>query len=129
MKTVGAGFKIQIKRVYEAKDETDGQRFLIDGLWPRGVLKEALRGTAWLKEAAPSTELRQWFKHDPAKWDEFQKRYRAELDAKPETWMPLLEAAGNANLTLLFSARDFEHNNAVVLKTYLDERLKAGDRQ
>jgi uncharacterized protein YeaO (DUF488 family) len=79
---------------------------------------------SWFKEAAPSNELRQWFSHDPAKWKEFQKRYRAELDERPDGWRTLLEAAAAGDLTLLFSARDTEHNNAVALRDYLVEKLK-----
>jgi uncharacterized protein YeaO (DUF488 family) len=120
---------IQIKRAYEPASKNDGQRFLVDRLWPRGVRKEALHMAGWIKEAAPGNELRQWFNHDPAKWKEFQKRYRAELDDQPETWQPLLEAAGNGNVTLLFSAHDTEHNNAIVLRDYLMERLKSPKRE
>jgi len=78
---------------------------------------------AWLKEAAPSDKLRRWFGHDPARWKGFQRRYRAELDAHAETWQPLLEAARNGDVTLLYSAHDTEHNNAAVLRAYLLERL------
>jgi len=116
---------IQTRRVYEPAAASDGQRFLVERLWPRGIRKEALSLTGWCKAAAPSHELRKWFNHDPAKWPEFQKRYRAELDRMPEAWWPLLEAARAGNLTLLFSARDTRHNNAVVLKTYLEEQSKA----
>lgn len=118
--------KIQTKRVYEPASRTDGQRVLVERLWPRGIKKEALSLTGWRKEVAPSQQLRKWFNHDPAKWTEFQRRYRAELDGKPEIWRPLLEAAGRGNLTLLFSSHDTEHNNAVVLKAYLEERVKKG---
>ena len=117
---------IQVKRVYEPASKADGQRFLVERLWPRGIRKEALALTGWCKEAAPSHELRKWFSHDPAKWKEFQQRYRAELEAKPENWQPLLEAAKTGSLTLLFSAHDTEHNNAVILKARLEERLKTG---
>jgi uncharacterized protein YeaO (DUF488 family) len=117
---------IQIKRAYEPAAKSDGQRFLIDRLWPRGVKKETLHLTGWPKEVAPSNELRQWFNHDPAKWNEFQKRYRAELTAQPEAWQPLLAAAKTGAVTLLFGAHDTEHNNAVVLKSFLEERLKKG---
>ena len=120
-----AEFKIRIKRVYEAAARTDGRRFLVDGLWPRGVKKESLRLDGWLKQVAPSGKLRKWFQHDPAKWTEFQKRYRAELRAGPESWRPLIEAARAGNITLLFNARDPERNNAVLLKRYLEERLKS----
>lgn len=119
---------IQTKRVYEPAAKSDGQRFLVERLWPRGIKKEALRMTGWLKEVAPSNELRQWFNHDPAKWKEFQKRYRAELNGKPETWQPLQAAAKTGAVTLLFSAHDLEHNNALVLKTFLEEQLKHGQK-
>jgi uncharacterized protein YeaO (DUF488 family) len=115
---------IQIKRVYEAAAKTDGGRFLVERLWPRGMKKETLQMTSWLKEVAPSETLRRWFNHDPAKWKEFQRRYRVELDGKPEAWQPLLDAAESDDVTLLFSARDLEHNNAVTLKAYLDKQLK-----
>lgn len=114
---------IQTERVYEPKGKNDGKRFLVDRLWPRGVKKEALKMDGWLKDVAPSNALRHWFNHDPAKWKEFQRRYRAELSAKPENWQPLLETAKAGDVTLLFSAHDMEHNNAVVLKELLDEQL------
>src|SRR5690348_4897059 len=115
---------VRIKRAYEKPAASDGARFLIDGLWPRGVKKEALHVTSWVKEVAPSASLRKWFGHDPAKWSEFQKRYSAELDRKPESWKPLLDAAREENITLVFGARDAEHNNAVVLKSYLERQMK-----
>ncbi|HUJ12059.1 MAG TPA: DUF488 domain-containing protein [Verrucomicrobiae bacterium] len=114
---------IQRKRVYDKPAKTDGRRFLVERLWPRGMKKEALQMDAWLKEAAPSDKLRRWFGHDPARWKGFQRRYRAELDAHAETWQPLLEAARNGDVTLLYSAHDTEHNNAAVLRAYLLERL------
>jgi uncharacterized protein YeaO (DUF488 family) len=115
---------IQIKRVYEAAAKTDGERFLVERLWPRGMKKETLQMTGWPKEVAPSDTLRRWFNHDPTKWKEFQRRYRVELDGKPEAWQPLLDAAESNDVTLLFSAHDLEHNNAVTLKAYLDKQLK-----
>ena len=120
---------IQIKRVYEPVAKSDGQRFLVERLWPRGFKKEALPMTAWLKEAAPSHELRKWFSHDPARWKEFQKRYRAELDRKSETWQPLRAAMKTGEVTLLFSSHDLEHNNALALKAYLEEQLKLGSKR
>jgi uncharacterized protein YeaO (DUF488 family) len=114
---------IRIKRVYDAPAKEDGARFLVDRLWPRGMKKEALRMTAWYKEAAPSNQLRRWFSHDPDKWKDFQRRYRAELTASPAAWEPLLDAAEQGDVTLLYSAHDTEHNNAVVLEAYLEERL------
>jgi uncharacterized protein YeaO (DUF488 family) len=114
---------LAVKRVYEIPRAKDGARYLVERFWPRGMKKEDLRMNAWLREVAPSNDLRRWFGHDPAKWDEFQRCYRAELDANPSTWVPLLEACRQGKVTLLYSARDTEHNNAIVLKAYLEERL------
>jgi uncharacterized protein YeaO (DUF488 family) len=116
---------IRIKRVYEPAARTDGQRYLVERLWPRGIKKEALALNGWCKEAAPSHMLRKWFNHDPAKWKEFQRRYRTELKTRLEVCQPLLEAAQGGNLTLLFSSHDKEHNNAVALKAHLEDQLKA----
>jgi uncharacterized protein YeaO (DUF488 family) len=113
---------IQIKRVRDSFKKTDGVRFLVERLWPRGVKKVDLKLDAWLKEVAPSTELRKWFNHDPAKWKEFQKRYFAELKKNPEAWQPILDAEKNGTVTLLFSSHDVEHNNVVALKSFLDAR-------
>ncbi len=115
---------LKIKRVYEAAERNDGTRFLVERLWPRGMKKEALKIDAWLKNVAPSDSLRGWFRHDPLKWDEFQKRYQAELDDNPNAWKPILEAAERGSVTLLYSARDTEHNNALVLKSFLEEHLR-----
>ena len=117
---------IQIKKVREPAAASDGERFLVDRLWPRGVRKEALVLDGWLKKVAPSDSLRRWFNHDPAKWKQFQRRYRTELDSEPEVLPPLLEAAKKGDITLLFSAHDAEHNNAVVLKAWLEDKLKSG---
>ena len=114
---------LYVKRIYEAPKAKDGTRYLVDRLWPWCMKKEKLIMDAWLKEVAPSTELRRWFGHDPAKWNEFQQRYRAELQANPGAWKPLLETARQGNITLLYSARDTEHNNAIVLKSFLEERI------
>ncbi len=116
---------IRFKRVYDEASAEDGKRFLVDHLWPRGLKKEAVKVEGWIKAVSPSDELRNWFGHEPAKWKEFQRRYSKELDKKPETWEPLLKAAREGDITLVFSARDTEHNNAVALKGYLDKRLKA----
>ncbi|MER3458625.1 MAG: DUF488 domain-containing protein [Chloroflexota bacterium] len=113
---------IRTKRIYDLPAPDDGTRFLVERLWPRGKKKEDVPIAAWLKEVAPSDTLRRWFGHDPARWEEFQQRYFAELDGKPEAWQPILEAARRGNVTLLYSARDTEHNNAVALKAYLDRR-------
>lgn len=115
---------IQVKRVYEKPAKSDGVRFLVDRLWPRGVKKGALQLDGWVKEVAPSDALRRWFGHTPEKWTVFQKRYFAELDQKREAWEPILEAARRGNVTLLFGARDAEHNNAVALRDYLTAKLK-----
>lgn len=106
-----------------------GARFLVDRLWPRGKRKDALALDGWLREVAPSDRLRQWFKHDPARWDEFVRRYDAELDAHPDAWEPLLDAASHGEVTLLFGARDEEHNNAVALKQYLERKLGRSGRR
>lgn len=113
---------IQIKRAYDSVAQTDGTRILVERLWPRGIKKEALKLDNWLKDASPSTELRKWFSHDPAKWPEFLRRYRVELDEHPDAWQPILEAANTGKVTLLFSSHDAEHNNVVALKAYLEER-------
>jgi uncharacterized protein YeaO (DUF488 family) len=114
---------VKLKRVYEGIGRSDGTRYLVERFWPRGIKKVDLKMDTWLKDAAPSSELRRWFRHDPAKWEEFQRRYRAELDENPGAWKLLLEAARQGNVTLLYSARDTEHNNAIVLKAYLEDHL------
>ena len=115
---------IHIKRAYEPVKANDDSRFLVDQLWPRGVKKETLKIKEWVRAVAPSKKLRSWFGHDPEKWKEFQRRYTAELGQKPETWQPLLEAARKGDITLIFGARDVEHNNAVVLRDYLKRKLR-----
>ena len=114
---------IMIKRVYEGTDPQDGERLLVERLWPRGIRKEDLHFNSWLKDVAPSSDLRSWFGHDPAKWEEFRRRYFAELDDQPAAWLPLLVAAHKGNVSLLYSARDTEHNNARALKEYLEGQL------
>ena len=111
--------KIEIKRVYSPVEKQDGTRILIDRVWPRGVSKKQLRADLWLKDAAPSSGLRKWFGHDRSKWGQFQMRYFAELDEKPELIRQLLDLAGKKRITLLFAARDTECNQAVALKKYL----------
>lgn len=115
---------LKIKRVYEEAKKIDGTRFLVERLWPRGMKKENLVMEAWLKDVAPSTDLRKWFEHDVAKWSEFQRRYRKELEANPNAWQPILDTMSHGNVTLLFSSHDTEHNNAVVLKSFLDEHSR-----
>lgn len=110
---------IQTKRVFEAMNKTDGTRVLVDRVWPRGMTREKVKADIWLKSIAPGTELRKWFGHDPDKWQEFKHRYFKELDANPDTVKQLLELATKQRLTLLYSARDTNHNQAVALKDYL----------
>ncbi|MGB3273513.1 MAG: DUF488 domain-containing protein [Xanthobacteraceae bacterium] len=112
--------RIRIKRAYEAPAAGDGVRVLVDRLWPRGVKREAASIDHWLKELAPSADLRKWFGHDPERWAEFQTRYRAELKANPEAVAELRALAKSAKtLTLVFAAKDEAHNNAVVLRDLL----------
>jgi uncharacterized protein YeaO (DUF488 family) len=116
---------IQVKRAYEPPGPDDGVRYLVDRLWPRGVQKITMRLDGWLKEVAPTDDLRRWFGHDPAKWSEFRRRYFAQLDARPQTWQPILQTARKGDVTLLFSAKDTAHNNAVALMEYLNERMSS----
>lgn len=113
--------KILIKRVYEAPAASDGKRVLADRLWPRGLTRDAARLDAWLKEVGPSTALRRWFGHEPAKFDEFRRRYREELRGSA-AWEQLEALARSGKLTLVYSARDEQHNNAVVLRQLLEEQ-------
>jgi uncharacterized protein YeaO (DUF488 family) len=118
---------IQVKRAYEPVSKNDGARFLVERLWPRGVKKENLRVESWLKDVAPSSELRKWFQHDPAKWGEFRHRYFRELEKRPDVWQPLLARARKGRVTLVYSAHDTEHNNAVALKEFLEQKLKGNE--
>jgi uncharacterized protein YeaO (DUF488 family) len=108
--------KMKIKRIYEKPDKEDGIRILVDRLWPRGLTKEKVSIDLWLKDIAPSNELRKWFNHDPAKWNEFKKKYRLELKDKKEQISLLKEQMKKGNVTLVYGATDEEHNQAVVLK-------------
>jgi uncharacterized protein YeaO (DUF488 family) len=114
---------IKLKRAYDSASKDDGIRFLVERLWPRGVKKAALRLDGWLKDVAPSTELRRWFSHDPSKWIEFQRRYFAELNVKPKIVEPILEANRRGSVTLVYSSHDKEHNNAVALKAFLAAKI------
>jgi uncharacterized protein YeaO (DUF488 family) len=109
---------VSLKRAYEPPAETDGMRVLVDRLWPRGVRKSRARIDLWLKDLAPSTALRKWFGHDPGKWPEFRKRYRAELKGNPAL-AELREQSRQRDITLVYAARDELHNDAVVLKQVL----------
>jgi uncharacterized protein YeaO (DUF488 family) len=110
---------IRIKRTYDPPARGDGWRVLIERLWPRGMKKEAVAADAWLKEAAPSTELRKWFNHEVDRWDEFRRRYLDELRENPDAWRPILDASRRGNVTLLYSAHDTDHNGALVLRDHL----------
>jgi len=121
--TRAAQHKIRIRRVYEGFEPDDGERFLIDRLWPRGISKSKLSSVEWLRDIAPSAELRKWFHHDPARWTEFQKRYRLELRKNAPAWKPLLEALRKGDITLLFAARNVDNNQAVVLKKFLEQKI------
>jgi len=114
---------IRLKRVYDKPAKSDGHRVLIDRLWPRGVKKNQARIDQWLKDIAPSTSLRKWFKHDPRKWKEFKKKYAAELEDRHEQVEKLVREARKRTVTLLFSAKDIEHNNAVALKEYIEQLM------
>jgi uncharacterized protein YeaO (DUF488 family) len=111
---------IKLKRVYDGADRNDGFRILVDRLWPRGLTKQKAAVDLWLKEIAPSTELRKWFGHDPEKWKEFRRRYRAELKNHPEEVGLIKSKARAGEVTLLYGARDQEHNEAVVLQEILE---------
>ena len=119
----GGRTMIRVKRAYESPEVDDGTRILVDRLWPRGVKKEQLSLHGWIRDVAPSDELRKWFGHDPSRWEEFKKRYFVELDRKPEVLKSLLETIRDGNVTLLYAAQDKEHNNAVALKEYLEAKL------
>ena len=115
---------INLKRAYDPATSTDGIRLLVERLWPRGVKKTSLRVKSWLKDVAPSTELRKWFSHDPTKWDQFRSRYFDELEAKPDAWQPILQTARRGNVTLIYSSHDSEHNNAVALQEFLQRHKR-----
>lgn len=118
---------IQVKRAYDIASKNDGARFLVERLWPRGIKKENLHVEDWLKDVAPSSELRQWFQHDAAKWAEFRHQYFRQLERHPDAWQPLLARARRGRVTLVYSAHDTEHNNAVALKAFLDQKLGGKD--
>ena len=115
---------IKIKRIYEQPDPADGQRLLVDRLWPRGLSKEQAGVDRWLKEIAPSDELRRWFGHDPGKWQEFRSRYMGELEAQRELLDQLADLARGQTVTLLYAAKDEAQNNAVVLREVLERILR-----
>jgi len=110
----------KLKRVYAPPSPDDGERVLVDRLWPRGMTKEKAAVDLWMKEISPSTELRKWFDHDPAKWAGFQTRYREELKARPQLVDELRQRARQGTVTLLYGARNQEQNEAVALKAFLE---------
>lgn len=111
---------IRLERAYDDPSSGGAPRFLVDRLWPRGVSREELDIEAWTREVAPSDELREWFGHDPERWEGFRERYADELERKPESWRPLLEAlAEHGRIILVYGAKDREHNNAVALREFL----------
>lgn len=112
--------KIRVKRVYEEPEESDGRRILVDRLWPRGFSREKAKVDVWLKEIAPSTELRRWYGHDPSKWTEFKSRYAAELAANPDQLEKIFREVQTGIATFLYSSKEEQLNNAVALKQYLE---------
>lgn len=122
---------IKLKRAYDTVSPTDGIRLLVERLWPRGLSKERLKLDGWIREVAPTTELRKWFDHDPAKWRRFRTRYFRELDSEPESWRPIVSRARRGTVTLVYSSHDEEHNNAVALREYLQSKTgrTAGPRR
>lgn len=120
-----AAANVRLKRAYEPAEESDGMRILVDRLWPRGVSKAQARIDRWMKDVAPSAELRTWFGHDPARWDEFRKRYRTELAGHREEIGELRRLARSGPVTLVYSARDERHNDAIVLRNLLLGRRAA----
>lgn len=115
---------IRTARVYEPPKQNDGHRILVDRIWPRGVKKDEVQLDGWMKDVAPSTELRRWFGHDPGRWREFRRRYFAELDSRPQAWRELLDLYRDGVVTLLYAAKDEDHNNAVALQAYLEGKLR-----
>ena len=118
------GLTIQLKRAAVAPAKGDGARILVERLWPRGKSKAALRLDAWLRDSAPSTELRKWFHEHPGKWDEFRKRYYAELDAHPEALAPLPALLESGPVTFVYARADDERNSAVALREYVLRRVR-----
>lgn len=113
--------EIRLKRAYEEPASDDGLRILVERLWPRGLTRERASVDLWIKEVAPSTELRRWFNHDPARWAEFRKRYRAELRQNKDAVEVLRQRCKDQTVTLVYAARDEEHNGALVLKDYIEQ--------
>lgn len=119
---------ITLQRAYDVSSCSGSKCFLVERLWPRGVKKENLQIDEWKQDVAPSPKLRRWFRHDPAKWEEFRHRYFAELDSNPKAWKVLIETAQHSDIVLVYSSHDAIHNNAVALKQYLETKLAMGTR-
>jgi uncharacterized protein YeaO (DUF488 family) len=119
---------IKLKRAYDRVSPTDGTRLLVERLWPRGLSKDKLKLDGWIREVAPTTELRKWFGHDPAKWRQFRVRYFRELDSQPESWRSIVSLARRGTVTLVYSSHDEEHNNAVALREYLQLKTRRRGR-
>lgn len=116
-------YMIRIKRAYDDIAPEDGKRYLVDRLWPRGIKKEDLKIEKWVRGVAPSNELRKWYAHEPEKWEVFRKKYEMELENDPENWIFLLNQAKKYDITLIYSAKNRDINNAVVLKEFLDGKI------
>lgn len=116
---------VRVKRIYVAAEPGDGKRYLVDRVWPRGVSKEKAGIDAWRKELGPSHDLRKWFGHDPSRWEEFKSRYFEELERQPDLWHGLVHDARSSTVTLVYSARNEEHNQAVALSEFLQSKLKS----
>jgi uncharacterized protein YeaO (DUF488 family) len=110
---------IKLKRAYDPASNTDGTRFLVERLWPRGLSRARAHVDDWAKDVGPSTQLRKWFSHDQEKWSQFRRRYFRELDTRPEAWQPILSKARRGMVTLVYSSHDAAYNNAVALREYL----------
>lgn len=117
--------RVWIRRAYDEPTKNDGYRVLVDRVWPRGVSKEDAQLDEWCKQIAPSTELRKWFGHDPERWDEFRSRYRGELEDRDDLVDALVERTTDGRVTLVFGAKDTDHNQAVVLAELIDERRRS----
>jgi uncharacterized protein YeaO (DUF488 family) len=116
-------FMIKTKRAYDHYEASDGLRFLIDRLWPRGIKKDELKVESWLRDIAPSNELRKWFSHDRSKWEEFKKRYLQEIKDKPD-YRKLIDIAKKKDITLVYSSKEEVYNNATALKEFIENELK-----
>lgn len=122
MKWYYQAMDVKLKRVYEEPSDSDGTRILVDRLWPRGLTKEKAKVDVWLKDIAPTTELRKWFNHEPSKWLEFKKRYQAEIINNTGAVAALKKHLENGKATIVYGAKDKEHNDAVVIKQYIDKK-------